>query len=201
VWCRRFAAGGKAHMRTSRLERSAAINERPDAAQPMPSAEDRFPAPTTRPLGQSCRSAKGRLTRSPSRRRMPGICALRTAGVDVLRSLIGQGRGSSGCRRFRAPAFSACSFGTVKDKVRGQQMQASPRIVGAHGRRCRNTVATIAANRRERRASEREPAPGTLTASEADRAGKALGAADRPDGLPPRCRRALKQKKQQATLI
>jgi hypothetical protein len=46
------------------------------------------------------------------------------------------------------PVFSVCSFGTVKDSVRGQQTQASPRIIWRRAGRCRNTVATIAASRR-----------------------------------------------------
>jgi hypothetical protein len=48
VWCGvvDLRWGGKAHKRTSRLERSVTFNERPDGAQPMPSAEDRFPALT-----------------------------------------------------------------------------------------------------------------------------------------------------------
>jgi hypothetical protein len=42
-----------------------------------------------------------------------GQNSISLTGFDELRSLMGQGaRGSSGCRRFRAPAFSACSFGT-----------------------------------------------------------------------------------------
>ena len=50
VWCGVVDLwwDGKAHKRTSRLERSVTFNERPDAAQPMPSAEDRFPALTAR---------------------------------------------------------------------------------------------------------------------------------------------------------
>ena len=45
-----------------------------------------------------------------------------------------------------AYVFSACSFGTVKDKVRRQQTQASLRSVRPHTGYCRNTVATIAAS-------------------------------------------------------
>jgi hypothetical protein len=42
---------------------------------------------------------------------MTFICANETAGVDGFRSLMGQGRKLFGCRRFRVPAFSTCSFG------------------------------------------------------------------------------------------
>ena len=93
----------------------------------------------------------------------PGLCAFPTLRghsrkyalksliyFPYLGSLMGQGRWPSGCRRFRVPVFSACSFGAVKDSVRCQQTQASPRIVWPYAGRCRNTVATSAPIRRTR---------------------------------------------------
>jgi len=38
--------------------------------------------------------------------------AFKMTGVDGFCSLMGQGRKLFGCRRFRVPAFSTCSFGT-----------------------------------------------------------------------------------------
>jgi hypothetical protein len=40
-----------------------------------------------------------------------------TSAICRFRSLMGQGRKLFGCRRFRVPAFSACSFGTRWGKL------------------------------------------------------------------------------------
>jgi hypothetical protein len=43
---------------------------------------------------------------------MSGHGMRQTTGVDEYRSLMGQAEKLFRCRRFRVPAFSACSFGT-----------------------------------------------------------------------------------------
>ena len=109
------------------------------------SAEDAIAQPGQKTIGQP-QSAKGDM--------IPSLAVINSRGATLQGNVLTMTDVGSNSIVFADRPFS------VKDKLKRQETQASPRIVGHQAGRCRNTVATIAATRRGRKTARKAGGPG-----------------------------------------